>query len=424
MNGELLSILEHIEKEKGIKREVLIEAVESAVTSAARKTLGKRSQGEVTTRLDIQTGALRIYWDQKELDSTEMGRIAAQTAKQVIIQKIREAERDVIYNEFNEKVGSITNGIVHRFERGAVIVDLGRTEAILPIKEQSPKEKYRQGDRVRAYIVEVHRMSKGPQVVLSRTHPGLITRLFELEVPEIYEKIVHIKVVAREAGERAKIAVLSRDTKVDPVGACVGMRGQRVKNVVRELQGERVDIVRWQEDARQFLIEALAPAQVLDIELNEKGKKALVLVEDDQLSLAIGKKGQNVRLASKLTGLEIDIRSRTETLQEQMAQEAADQLDLAQLPGIGPKTKANLETAGFTKVSAIAKASVQQLRQVQGIGERTAQKLIQSAQGIVRQYAEQDEPEKTLDEGQEMPPTEETIPEREASSQETETKGS
>ncbi|MBI1976073.1 MAG: transcription termination/antitermination protein NusA [Candidatus Omnitrophica bacterium] len=387
MNGELLTILENIEKEKGIKKEILIEAVESAIASAARKNLGKKFEGEVAARLDIETGAIKILVNNEEIESMEMGRIAAQTAKQVIMQKIREAERDVIYEDFNTRIGQITNGTVHRFERGGLIIDLGRTEALLPLKEQSPKEKYRQGDRVRVYILEARRASKGPQVILSRSHAGLVQRLFELEVPEIYEGIVEIKEVAREAGERAKIAVWSKDEKVDPVGACVGMRGQRVKNVVRELQGERIDIIRWSEDTQQLITEALAPAQVQQIQLDTKIKKALVLVEDDQLSLAIGKRGQNVRLACKLTGWDIDIRSQSEMQQQEKAKEIADQIGIAELAGVGPKTKANLEAAGYLKVGQIAEATVDQLTKVKGVGQKSAEKLIQSAQAVLKEVS-------------------------------------
>lgn len=387
MGADLLEILDNIEKEKGIKKEILIQAVEFAVASAARKNLGKQFEGEVAARLDIHNGAIKIIVDHKEIESMEMGRIAAQAAKQVIMQKIREAERDVIFDDFNAKIGEITNGSVHRFERGGLIVDLGRTEAFLPMKEQSPKEKYRQGDRVRFYILEVRRASKGPQVILSRSHPGLVRRLFELEVPEIYEGIVEIKEVAREAGERSKIAVWSKDEKVDPVGACVGMRGQRVKNVVRELQGERVDIIRWDEDQLKLLTEALAPAQVVEIRLDTPKKKALVLVEDDQLSLAIGKKGQNVRLACKLTGWDIDIRSRGEIQREETAKQAADQVSLSELPGVGPKTNGNLENAGYTKVSQIVHATVGQLSEVPGIGKKTAEKLILAAQQLLKEMS-------------------------------------
>lgn len=387
MGTDLLGILDNIEKEKGIKKEILIEAVESAVVSAARKNLGKQFEGEVLARLNVQTGAIKIIVDSKEIESMEMGRIAAQAAKQVIMQKIREAERDVIFDDFNAKVGEITHGSIHRFERGGAIVDLGRTEAFLPAKEQSPKEKYRQGDRVRFYILEVRRASKGPQVILSRSHPGLVRRLFELEVPEIYEGIVEIKEVARESGERSKIAVWSKDEKVDPVGACVGMRGQRVKNVVRELQGERVDIIRWDEDQLKLLTEALAPAQVQEIKLDMSKKKALVLVEDDQLSLAIGKKGQNVRLACKLTGWDIDIRSRGEIQREETAKQTADQVPLSELPGVGPKTKENLESAGYAKVSQIAQATVEQLSAARGIGKKTAEKLIMASQELLKEMS-------------------------------------
>jgi len=373
MNEELLLILEHLEREKGIKREILIQAVEQALISAARKDLGP-SAGDIQVKLNPETGQTQVFCDGKEVTSDKFGRIAAQTARQVIIQKIREAERDVIYEEFHEKVGTLTLGSVHRFERGNIILDLGKTEAILPKIEQSPKESYRQGERVRTYILEVKKTSKGPHIVLSRTNPGLVRRMFELEVPEIYEGIVKIKSIAREAGERTKLAVYSEDEKIDCVGACVGMRGTRVKNIVRELRGEKIDIIRWNADPREFISGALSPAKVSGMEIDEARQAARVLVADDQLSLAIGKRGQNVRLACKLTGWDIDIRS--------VSREKEKERELRKLSGIGEKTQAALIEAGFKTLKHLAGSRVCDLSKIKGIGKTKAEKLIAQAKEL------------------------------------------
>ncbi|MBL7092011.1 MAG: transcription termination/antitermination protein NusA [Candidatus Omnitrophica bacterium] len=376
MNEELLSVLEHIEREKGIKKEILIQAVEQALLSAARKDLGPKA-GDIQVKLNPETGAIQVISDGKEVTSGKFGRIAAQTAKQVIIQKIREAERDVIYEDFHKKVDTLTNGLVHRFEKGNIIIDLGKTEAILPKSEQSPKETYRQGERIRAYILEVKKTPRGPHIVLSRTHAGMVRRMFELEVPEIYEGIVQIKGIARQASERTKIAVYSNDEKIDCVGACVGMRGSRVKEIVRELRGEKIDIVRWSEDTGEFIAGALSPAKVLGTEIDKAGKVARVLVDDDQLSLAIGKRGQNVRLASRLTGWNIDIRSKAEAKEKKEKEEKKP--ELTGLAGIGQKSQAALIEAGFKALDKLAKSKVSDLIKIKGIGKKKAEKIIAQA---------------------------------------------
>jgi N utilization substance protein A len=253
-----------------------------------------------------------------KMDASSFSRIAAQTAKQVIIQKVREAEREGVYNEFKGRLGELVNGIVRRYERGDLIIDLGRTEALLPHREQVPRENYRQGDRVRAYISDVRMATKGPQIILSRTHPGLLIELFRMEVPEVAEGIVEIKAVAREPGSRAKIAVASNDPDVDPIGACVGMRGARVQNVVSELRGEKIDIINWTPDIARFACSALSPAEVTRVYVDSEEESLEMIVPDDQLSLAIGKKGQNVRLAAKLTGWKIDIMSETRAAEAEL----------------------------------------------------------------------------------------------------------
>ncbi len=342
MNHELITVIDQICKEKGISKDVLLEAVESALVSAARKKFPENEN--IKVKVNPKTGKISIHLiyqvaedvedpgiqmtleEARDLDpSAEIGgevdilqdfegygRIAAQTAKQVIVQRVKEAERDIIVSEYSGRIGDLVNGIVMRQEKGNYIIDIGKTEAVLPLREQAPRESYKQGDRVRAYLLDVRTTNKGPQIVLSRSNPELVSRLFEMEVPEIYEKIVEIKGAVREAGDRTKIAVQSKDSAVDPVGACVGMKGSRVQAVVRELRGEKIDIIPWTEDPIQFISKALSPATVEKVAVDEDEKSALVIVSDTQLSLAIGKKGQNVRLAAKLTGWKIDIYSESE----------------------------------------------------------------------------------------------------------------
>lgn len=341
-------ILDQVVKDKGIDRDALVEALESAVLSAANKKyrntrdleahyndeMGEVELFEFVTVVDeVQDSYKEIDLEEArevdpdvevgdslgmKMDATNFSRIAAQTAKQVIIQKVREAEREGVYNEFKDRLGELVNGIVRRYERGDLIVDLGRAEALLPHREQVPRENYRQGDRVRAYISEVRLSPKGPQIILSRTHPGVVAALFYSEVPEIAEGIVEIKGVAREPGSRAKIAVVSHDPDVDPVGACVGMRGSRVQNVVSELRGEKIDIINWTPDIGRFACSALSPAEVTRVYVDNEEQALEIIVPDDQLSLAIGKKGQNVRLAAKLTGWKIDIKSETRAAESEM----------------------------------------------------------------------------------------------------------
>jgi transcription termination/antitermination protein NusA len=342
VNQEILRIIEQISREKGIEKGVLLAGVEAAVLSAAKRRYGPVES--LQAHFNPQTGTLELTIaktvvaqlnDSKTeialeqataydleakvgdimhipLEVEGFGRIAAQTAKQVIIQKVREAERDIVYNDYKGREGELVNGIIQRFEKGDIILDLGKTEALLPRKEQSMREAFQRGERVRAYILEVRKSTSGPQIIISRTHPGLVERLFEMEVPEIYEGIIEIKGAVREPNGRAKIAVYSRDRAVDPIGACVGMRGVRVQSVVQELRGEKIDIVQWSDDPATFVANALSPAKIYKINVNSETRAMEVIVEDDQLSLAIGKKGQNVRLAAKLTKWRLDIKSRSE----------------------------------------------------------------------------------------------------------------
>lgn len=406
MSEELLAILEQIEREKGIKKEVLIEAVEMAILSAVRKVIDVKPEEELKVELDRKTGKIRAFRDKEEITSMDFGRIAASTARQVLIQKIREAEKGVIFNEFQAKVGELVSGVVYRFDKGNIIVDLlGKAEGIIPKQEQSPKEEFKQNQRIRAYVLEVKKDNKGIQIVLSRSHPNMVKKLFELEVPEIYEGIVEIKAIARQAGERTKIAVWSKNEKVDSVGACVGMRGNRVRNIVNELQGEKIDIIRYNEDIKEYIKAALSPAKIAEIKLDKDNCKAEVIVDDDQLSLAIGKHGQNVRLASRIIGWELDIRTKSSgsttlttgaTVVVSAAKEKKEwqeeeekkgkeivYMSLEELPGVGEKMLTNLKSSGFNTVEDIIKAHVEDLLKVKGIGEKKAEKLIEAAKKIM-----------------------------------------
>jgi N utilization substance protein A len=408
MSQELIAIIEQMEREKGINKEVLISAVETALVTAARKVIDLKPDEELTVTIDRDNGKIKAVRNGTEITNIDFGRIAASTARQVIIQKIREAEKEVVFTEFQAKVGEIVSGVVYRFDRDNIVVDLlGKAEGIILRREQSPKEEFKQGQRIRAYVLEVKKEMKGAQIILSRSHPNFVKKLFELEVPEIYEGIVEIKSISRQAGERTKVAVSSKNDKVDSVGACVGMRGNRVRNIVNELQGEKIDIVRYNDDIREYIKAALSPAQVAEIKLNKENVKAEVIVEDDQLSLAIGKHGQNVRLASRLIGWELDIRTKAmlaEALfkkeepkkEEAVEEEAATgkpekkkkkekaEPKVEDLSGVGEKTVAALKEAGFKSVEDIAGASIEDLSKTKGIGEKKAEKLIQEAKKLIK----------------------------------------
>ncbi|MFH1577476.1 MAG: transcription termination factor NusA [Candidatus Omnitrophota bacterium] len=397
MSEEILAILEQIERERGIKKELLIQAVESALLSAARKVMNLKPEQELKVEIDVSTGKIKAICDGRPVTSIDFGRIAAQTAKQVIIQKIREAEKDVVFNEFQGKVGSIVSGTVYRFEKGNIIIDLlGRAEGILPRREQSPREEFRQGERIRAYLVEVKKESRGPQIILSRAQPSFIKKLFELEVPEIYEGIVEIKAIARQPGERTKITVHSKEERVDAVGACVGMRGNRVKNIVNELRGEKIDIVRFHQDVREYICAALAPAKIAEIHLDREKLRAEVIVDDDQLSLAIGKHGQNVRLAGRLVRWELDIRTK-ETKQAQKKEvepelavakpkakvKAKKGISLSDMPGVGEKLLEGLKQAGFKTIQDLVNADLDQILAVKGVGKVKAKNLVSKAKKLI-----------------------------------------
>ncbi len=409
MANLLDQMIEQISREKHIEPEIIVAAIEDAMVVAARKYY--KTEEDLRGKFNATTGQVDVYAvrvvveevadPKKEMGLAEarkvdpdselgaellipkptavLGRIAAQTAKQVIMQKVREAERDTIFNEYNGRVGELVNCIVKRFEGPDVVVDLGRTEARLPKREQSRLETYNLGDRLRVVIRAVDRAAKGPQVIVSRADPVLVQRLFEMEVPEIYDGTVQIRAAAREAGERTKIAVLSRDKDVDPVGACVGMKGMRVQSIIRELRGEKIDIIPYSEDIVTFAQKSLSPAKVTRVQIIDPEMHHLeIIVEDTQLSLAIGKKGQNVRLASKLIGWNVDIKSEEEKRQEieaQMADLTAPGTALSELAGIGPKTIEKIEAHGVSSIERLADMTPEQLTAIPGIGEKMVEKI-------------------------------------------------
>lgn len=418
MISDLSRIIDQVGKDKGIDRNILIEALEQALLAAARKKFGPKQ--EIEAKYNEEAGELELFQFKMvvkevknppaeisleeakaldvdavvgdslgtKIDVSEFGRIAAQTAKQVIIQRVKDAERENIYEDFIDRKGEIISGTVQRFERGSIIVNLGRAEAVIPPQELVPRETYKPGDRIRAFVLDVKKIPKGPQIILSRSHPHFPIGLFAMEVPEISEGIVKIVSVAREPGSRAKIAVYSEDSDVDPVGACVGMRGSRVQAVVQELRGEKIDIIPWSEDPASFVCNALAPAEISKVIINQETQSIEVIVEDDQLSLAIGRRGQNVRLAAKLTDWKIDIRSESKMERvvpdlDAIASRGMDRVNY--IPGVGEKTAQLLNAAGYMMVSDICQATAEQLSQIEGIGQKKAEKLIDAAKAHLDQ---------------------------------------
>jgi N utilization substance protein A len=409
MNLELRRIIEQVSRDKGIDKELLILAIQDAVRSAARKKYGPRLDLEVSYKED--TGEIEVFQFKEvvtevtdpsreislaegraldaecevgdslgiKMDASSLGRIAAQSAKQVIMQRMKDAERDLVYEDFKDRKNEIINGIVQRLDPEGIIVNLGRTEALLPPSEQVPREIYHKGERIRAYLLDVKRQTRGPQIILSRTHPQFLVQLFEAEVPEISEGIVQILGCAREPGSRAKIAVASRDSDVDPVGACVGLKGARVQNIVQELRGEKIDIIPWSPDSAKFATNALAPADVSRIILNKENQTMEVIVPDDQLSLAIGKRGQNVRLASRLVGWKIDVK--TESKYSKSLKEGY--LSLLSIPGVGEITANLLHEAGYTSAREVAETGLEDLVQATGLTEKKAASLIAAAQEMI-----------------------------------------
>ncbi|HEV8699773.1 MAG TPA: transcription termination factor NusA [Candidatus Polarisedimenticolia bacterium] len=431
MSNEIFQAIEQVGREKGIEVDIIIQAVEDAYAAAAKKYF--RTKEDLGAKFDRETGSLLVFARKKIVEDVtnpdleispveaedlalpandegiveihkpreelaQLGRIAAQAAKQIIFQKVREAERDNVYKEYIGRVGELVNGVVKRFERGNIIIDLGRTEGLLPKKEQSKAERYSQGDRIRAVIVDVDRNAKGPQVILSRTDERLLIKLFEMEVPEIYDGTVAIERAVHDSGDRAKVAVRSKDRDVDPVGACVGMKGSRVQSIIRELRGEKIDIVEFSDDVSTFVTNALNPAKINRVQITDSENRTLeVVVDDEQLSLAIGKKGQNVRLASRLVGWKIDIKSEQEKKREveaEMERMARDTREMATLEGVSEKVLQKLREGGIGSLDGIIAAQVEGLTQIPGVGPKTAEKIVAAAEAGLQARAEREEAER------------------------------
>jgi transcription termination/antitermination protein NusA len=447
MGFDALEAMTLIAREKNIDMDLVIETVEASLLAAARKKYGyidnlsfkfDRKEGELTM-ISLRTVVEKVtdpiteisLEEARELDPKaqlddqldyyidpveEFGRNAIASAKQILIQRIREAERDRIYDEYISRVGQLISGSVQQVDKGNVIVNLGRAEAILPVREQISREKYRQGDRIRAIILDVQKSMKGPQIILSRVSTEFIVRLFELEVPEIFEKIIEIRAIAREPGERTKLAVYSGDERIDPVGACVGIKGVRVQSIVRELNNERIDIVAYTSNPEVFVTRALAPAKVVTMDVFTEEKGMTVAVEDDKLSLAIGKNGQNARLASRLTGWKINIMSETD-YNEMKRREAEMMVPIGMLSGVGDVLEERLVDADIHTVQDLANAKLESLIEIEGIGEKTAERLIEKAKEYMRELEEkrqaeeaaaQAEIEAAAGEGESAPEEEET----------------
>lgn len=438
---DIKRVIDQVSREKGIDPEVLINTIKEAIVSAARKKIGPRADIEV--HYDDKTGEVEVFhfkevveeveYPDSELtleegyeydpdceigdslgilvDTEDFGRIAAQSAKQVIIQKMREAERNAVYENFIHKKGKIINGIVQRFDRGAIIVNLGQAEAVLRPREQMPKENYKRGDRIRAYVLDVLEESKGAQIILSRTHPEFLMELFKTEVPEVAEGIVNLKGAARVPGVRAKIAVSSIDSDVDPVGACVGMKGNRVQNIVQELRGEKIDIVQWSPDVARFVCNALSPAEISRVIIDEDNRSMEVIVNDEYLSIAIGKGGQNVSLACEITGWHLEV-----TSEEEYSREVKQGYDsLMTLSNVGMAMAEVLFKAGYASFMEISEAAVEDIASVMGISEEKARATIEEARQLIleeeaaeRESAEPDAPEESVSEPPEDPDSEDS----------------
>lgn len=417
MNAEMLTMLDYLERERGISRDVLVEAISGALLTASKKSFATARE----LRIDInpKTGDIRAFakplvvervtnphdeislakaravkadaqvGDELEIEVTprDFGRIAAQTARQAIMQRIRQIEKDMIYDEFKDRAGEIVSGTVRRFERSDVIVDLGRFEAVMPSRERVPTEEYSIGDRIRAYVVAVENGARGPEIILSRSHPNFVRRLFEVEVSEIADRTVELKAIAREAGARTKVAVHSSDDKVDPVGACVGMRGARVKNIVRELNNEKVDIIRWHPDPQELVKEALKPAKIHSITLDQDQKKIYITVDKEELSQAIGRRGQNARLTAKLTGWEIDInedKSKEEAFESQKAQAASS---LSDQLGVTQEQADLLTQSGMNSIDVIVLSGADDIAGVLGCDIETGERILAAAKAQTSQGA-------------------------------------
>ena len=412
MNYELMEAMSQIAREKSVDKNVLIETLVAGLLSAGKKRFG--AEANLDVRFDDQSGRILMFLKRsvvedaedlgremdlaeartidadavlgqeiaQELSLEDLGRNAIAAAKQVLVQRVREAERERIYEDYHDRVGEMVRGTVQQVDRGNIYVKLDRSEAILPPREQIARDRYHQGDHIKAYIIAVDKLARGPQIILSRTHPEFLRRLFESEVPEVAEKIIEIKGIAREPGSRAKVSVVSNDDKIDAVGACVGIKGSRVQAIVRELGGEKIDIVPWSQDAVVFVTRSLSPAKVLEAQVIDQEQKILVTVADDQLSLAIGKGGQNARLAAKLTGWKIDLISKSER-ERQREFDKRSRVDIEELEGAGPKLREKLIREGIETVQDLVKTPLAELLAIQGVGEKTAEKLLEEARELL-----------------------------------------
>ena len=409
---ELKRLIEQMGKDRGINKEIITDALEAAMLTAASKKLGQNV--DIEAHYNDETGEIEVFQfktvvdkvvdpatqiskeeARKNLDegaepgdslgmkieTSSFGRIAVQMAKQIIIQRVKDAECDNIYEEYKDRKGELVNGFVQRFEGGSIIVNLGRAEGVIPPAEQIHRETYKRGERIRSYIVDVKKNAKGSQILMSRTHPSFLRALFEVEVPEISEGLIDIVNVAREPGKRGKIAVRSKDKDIDPVGACVGMRGSRVQSVVQELRGEKIDIIPYSDDAAKYVSSSLSPAKVNRVFIDDENRTMTVIVPDDQLSLAIGKNGQNVRLAVKLTGWNIDMKSETMAVAKEEGQEGEN--DLTKITGVGPAMAEKLFSKGIKSIAMVAATEPELLSSIPGIGEKTAQQWIETAGKIL-----------------------------------------
>jgi transcription termination/antitermination protein NusA len=422
MNYELMDAMAQIAREKSVDKAILIETLVAGLLQAGKKRFG--AEADLDVKFDDQSGRIVMALKRKvveeaddlekevdlseaqsidpdarvgqvleqELSLEDLGRNAIATAKQVLVQRVREAERERIYEDFHDRVGEMVRGTVQQVDRGNIYVKLDRSEAILPPREQIARDRFHQGDHIKAYIIAVDKLARGPQVILSRTHPEFLRRLFESEVPEVAEKIIEIKGIAREPGSRAKVSVVSNDDKIDAVGACVGIKGSRVQAIVRELGGEKIDIVPWSVDPIVFVTRALSPAKVLEAQVVEMEQKILVTVADDQLSLAIGKGGQNARLAAKLTGWKIDLISKSER-ERQKEYERKARIDIEEFEAAGPKLREKLLREGIETVQDLLKTPLEELLAIQGVGEKTAEKLLEEARELLAKRSEELEAE-------------------------------
>jgi N utilization substance protein A len=432
LKSSLIPVLDQIERDKGVKKDEILKMIEASLVSAYRKHYGRIVN--VSASIDPETAEIKAYVIKKVVETVqnsaeeisleeakglklkaaidsevqipiataEFSRIAAQIAKQIIVQKIREVERTTLFEEFKGKASTLASGSVHRFAERNIIVDLGKAEAIMPVREQVRRERFNLGERLKGLVLKVERGNRGPQILVSRAHPDIVKRLLEMEVPEINEKIVEIMTVVRDPGFRSKVVVKSNNSKVDPVGTCVGVKGSRIRPIIDELRGERIDLIPWHSEPDKYVAASLSPAKVVSVALNKEQKTAEVLVSNDMFSLAIGRNGQNVRLASELTGWHIYDKSETQKRDETARNLEAAQIDLSVIDGVGPKTAEVLIKSGWTNAEKLSTATVEQLVTLQGIGDKTAEKIVDSAKAVIEKKKSRGKKEEVIKDGVEI----------------------